>query len=52
MGRGKDPKSLGLNEASTNNVVEVNTVKCSPALPEVVDSPIYSLKEVCQECQV
>jgi hypothetical protein len=31
-GRGKDPKSLGLIEASANIVVEVRTVKCSPAL--------------------
>ena len=29
--RGKDPKSLGLIEASANIVVEVRIVKCSPA---------------------
>jgi hypothetical protein len=48
-GRGKDPKSLGLIEASANIVVEEKTVKCSPCLPEAVDCPIYSLKEDCQE---
>jgi hypothetical protein len=26
-------------------------VKCSPAPTEAVDSPIYSLKEGCQECR-
>jgi hypothetical protein len=30
-GRGKDPKSLGLIEASANIVMEEKTVKCSPA---------------------
>jgi hypothetical protein len=29
---GKDPKSLGLIEASANAAVEVRTVKCSSAL--------------------
>jgi hypothetical protein len=30
-GEGKDPKSLGLIEASANIRVEVKTVKCSPS---------------------
>jgi hypothetical protein len=30
IGREKDPKSLGLIEASANIAVEEKTVKCSP----------------------
>jgi hypothetical protein len=48
-GEGKDPKSLGLIEASTNIVVEAKPVKCSPILTEAQDSSIYSLEEGCQE---
>jgi hypothetical protein len=49
--RGKDPKSLGLIEASVNIVVEEKTVKCLPPLPEVLDVSIYSLKESLQVCR-
>lgn len=47
-GEGKDPKSLGLIEASANIIVEVKTMKCSPQ-PEALDVSIYSLKEGLQE---
>jgi hypothetical protein len=49
VGRGTDPKSLGLNEASANIIVEVKTMKClSPAWsPEC----LYLLPEGLQERQ-
>jgi hypothetical protein len=49
VGRGKDPKSLGLIEASANIIMKVKTMKCSPALSEALDVSIYSLKEDLQE---
>ena len=45
VGRGKDPKSLRLVEASANIAVEEKTVKCSPLLLEALDVPIYIFKE-------
>jgi hypothetical protein len=42
IGRGEDPKSLGLIEASANIVVEVRTMKCSPCLLEAMNYPIIA----------
>jgi hypothetical protein len=49
VGEGKDPKSLGLIEASVNIDVVAKTVKCSPLLPKALDSSICTLEEGCQE---
>jgi hypothetical protein len=48
-GEGKDPKSLGLIEASANIVVKVKTMKSLSAFPKAMDASIYSLKEGLQE---
>jgi hypothetical protein len=51
VGRGKDPMSLGLIEASATITAEVRTMKCSPAcLPKVVCTSIYRLKMSLQVC--